>query len=163
MSTITIRKTFKLAGVAVDVTSFTLSVIRADTGAVVAAAGTAMTHAGTGLYEYAFTAPAANLTYTISYTIIYAGQTLVLPDTYTDTSTESIALPDLTGDDLVDTLNSLIIQRLQVAREGPKPSYSLHGHKVDWTQYLDYLDKRIMALRKEIAMTTPLEEVGYGF
>jgi hypothetical protein len=79
-----------------------------------------------------------------------------------DSAAETTPLPALTGDTLVDTLNSLIAQRLQIARAGPKPSYSLHGHKVDWTQYLEYLDKRILALRQEINQTDPWEEVGYG-
>lgn len=168
---VTIRKTFEVAGVPTDVTSIvlanagdTIGVKRNDTGAVVVATGTAMTKVSgtTGVYEYTLTEPAADLTYTAYFRIVYAGVTYQLEDVFQAAGDVEVAMPDLTGDNLVDTLNSLIVERLRVARGGPKPSYSIHGHKVDWTQYLDYLDKRIAALRREVAMTDPLEEIGIG-
>jgi hypothetical protein len=163
MSTITIRKTFKIAGVPVDVTSFGIGIIRSDTSEVIVASNTAMTRTGTGVYEYTFTPPTSGLTYAITYTVVYAGQTISLPDTYVDTGIEAVPLPALTGDTLVDTLASLQTERLRVSRAGPKPSYSLHGHTVKWAEYLDYLDKRILALRVEIAQSAPWEEVGVGY
>ena len=80
-----------------------------------------------------------------------------------DEEATTITMPALTGDVLVDTLNALLAERLAVARDGPKVSYSLHGHTVSWTAYLDSLDKRILALRREIAQTEPWEEIGFGF
>jgi hypothetical protein len=79
-----------------------------------------------------------------------------------DSAEEVIPMPALTGDDLVDTYNSLMVERLRVARAGPKVTYRLHGHEVLWTAYLGSLDKRIMALRREIAAAMPIEELGYG-
>lgn len=161
---ITIRKTYAVGGTLTNVVSFTVGVVRADTGATVVAAGTPMTNVSTGTYEYSFTAPATGLTYTYSFVVTpTSGGTLSFTESYADTTGESIPMPALTGDLLLDTINSLIVERLRVSREGPRVSYSLHGHKVDWNQYLKYLDDRIMALRREMAMVSPVEEVGFGF
>jgi hypothetical protein len=167
---VTIRQTWSVMGVPTAVTSFvlaneagTIGVMRNDTLGMVVASGTAMTSVGTGVYEYTFTPPAAGLTYTAYYTItMTTGAVWHLQDTIHDTSEDSIPMPDLTGDDLVDTLNSLIVERLRVVRGGPKPGYSISGHRVDWNAYLSILDQRILALRKELAMVSPVEEIGIG-
>jgi len=160
---ITVRKTFSVDGTPTDVTSFTIGVLRADTGATVVAAGTDMTHSGTGVYTYSFDEPTIELTYTVTYAVTYNSITTTWEETVEGSVEKQIVMPELTGDDLVDTLNSLVIERLRVARAGPKPSYTLHGHRVEWTEYLKYLDDRIMALRREIAMASPVEEIGLGW
>lgn len=53
----------------------TYGVKRNDTGAVVVAAGTAMTDAGGGLYAYTFTDPASDLAYTAAVEYVYDGET----------------------------------------------------------------------------------------
>jgi hypothetical protein len=70
MSQTTIEAKFYVAGVLSDVTSATLSdaagaygVRRSDTGAVVVADATAMTHAATGVYQYSFEDPSYDLIY----------------------------------------------------------------------------------------------------
>ncbi len=77
-----IRRRFKVDGVLTDMTSVKLSsedgtygVKRNDTGAVVVADGTAMTHVSTGIYDYTFTDPADDLTYTYSVEWVYGGET----------------------------------------------------------------------------------------
>ena len=161
MSTATIRKTFEVVGVRTDVTSFTLGIVRADTGAVVVAAGTAMTNTATGVYEYTFTTTGVD--YTASFVAVYGGNAISWTETISTDVEETIPLPALTGDYLIDTINSLLCERLRLARNGPHPSYSVHGHNFAWTAYLTYLDKRIEALRKELAQTLPWEEIGVAF
>lgn len=163
MSTVTVYKSHSIDGVLTNATTFTLGVVRADTGAVVVAAGTAMTNTATGKYQYAFTEPAANLTYTVSYSLTYAGNTTAWEESVGGTVTDAVPLPDLTGDTLVDTLNSLLIERLQIIRAGPKPTYSLHGHLVKWDEYLSNLDQRILAIRREIAASSPVEVIGVAW
>lgn len=161
---ITVQKTYAVGGTLTNVASFTIGIVRADTGAVVVAAGTPMTNVSTGTYEYSFTAPATGLTYTYSFVVTpTTGGTLTFTESYADTTGESIPMPELTGDLLLDTINSLIVERLRVSRAGPKVSYSIHGQSVKWGEYLKYLDDRIMALRRELAMSQPVEEVGFGF
>lgn len=70
MSQLKLNFKWKVEGVLTDVTSVVLAdptnaygVKRTDTGAVVVAAGTAMSHDATGVYSYTFTEPAAGLTY----------------------------------------------------------------------------------------------------
>jgi len=82
MSTVTIRRTFKVNGVLTDVTSAKLSdatgaygVKRNDTDAVVVADGTDMTRTATGTYEYTFTEPASDLSYTAWVEFVYQGRT----------------------------------------------------------------------------------------
>lgn len=161
MADITLRKVFKVAGVATDVTSFTLGVTRTDTNGVVVASGTAMTRVSTGTYEYSLTPPASGLTYSITYVAVYQSQTFTFTDTYVDTGEDEIPLPALTGDATYDTLQSLQIERLRVARAGPKVTYSLHNHRVDWNAYMKELDARILALRVELAQRDLVEFVGF--
>ena len=68
MSTTTLEFTFTVDGSPTDASAVVLrdptsayGVKRTDTDAVVVAAGTAMTHAGTGQYSYAFTDPAREM------------------------------------------------------------------------------------------------------
>ncbi len=85
-----IVKTFKVDGVKTNMPSVKLSnylatfgVKRNDTDAVVVADGTAMTNIGTGVYEYEFTDPADDLTYTYSLEYVYGGETYWIDDTLT--------------------------------------------------------------------------------
>ncbi len=71
-----------------------------------------------------------------------------------------VPLPELTGDVTADTLAALEVQRLNIARGTPKPSYTVGSHRVSWAEYLKYLDTRIAELRKEIAQSAPWEEIG---
>jgi len=160
---ITVAKTCEIDGVRTDVTTFTIGVVRTDTGAVVTAAGTAMTKTATGTYEHSFEQPSTGLTYTATFSLVYGGRTIAWEESITGDVGETIPLPALTGDYLIDTINSLLCERLRLARNGPHPSYSVHGHKFSWTEYLKYLDSRIEALRKELAQTLPWEEIGVAF
>lgn len=79
---IKLRRTWTVEGVLTNATSVTLSnaagtigVVRNDTGASVVAPGTAMPLISTGTYEYTFTEPAPELTYTAWIKIVYAGNT----------------------------------------------------------------------------------------
>lgn len=78
----TISQTFKVGGVLTNATSAKLSdptatfgVRRNDTLAVVVADNTSMTHTGTGLYEYTFTA-LDGIAYTAYIEFVYAGDTI---------------------------------------------------------------------------------------
>jgi len=81
VSTVTIRRTFKLGGVVTDMTGDVLltdsggtyAVKNADTGAVVVTAPVTMMHGGTGVYSYSFTATAANYVYSMKF--VYGGET----------------------------------------------------------------------------------------
>ena len=159
---ITVRKTFSVDGAPTDVTSATIGVLRADTGATVVAAGTAMTHSATGIYSYTFDEPTTGLTYTATFTFVFGGNTTTWEETINGSVDEQIPLPTLTGDYLVDTFNSLIVERLRVSRQGPWVSYSVHGHALKKSEYLIDLDKRIALLRKEIAQSIPVEEIVIG-
>lgn len=82
MSSTLLTFKFKQGGVLTDATSVSLSdstgtygVRRTDTLASVVAANTAMTHAGTGLYTYTFTDPAAGLEYQWVAKVVYGGVT----------------------------------------------------------------------------------------
>jgi len=77
-----IRKTFHVAGVLTNMTSVKLSandgtygVKRNDTGAVVVADDTEMTNVSLGVYEYDFTDPDYDLTYTYVLEVTYLGET----------------------------------------------------------------------------------------
>ena len=99
MSSTTISHTFKVNGIAVNVTTAKLSssdsvygVKRTDTSAVVVADNTAMVNTGTGVYSYTFTDPAFDLTYQYSIEIVYNGNTYYMVETIEGglTSTESL-------------------------------------------------------------------------
>jgi len=78
----TAHKEFSVGGVLTNATSAVLSdptgafgIIRNDTGAVVVADGTAMVNTAVGIYDYTFTDPALDLTYTVWFELVYAGAT----------------------------------------------------------------------------------------
>lgn len=75
---IEIRQTWEVNGVLTDVTSMTLLVTRADTSAVVVS-GVAMTHVSDGTYSYTLEEDTEGLTYFVTPTVVYEGQTYVLP------------------------------------------------------------------------------------
>lgn len=82
MSTTVIRKEYRVNNILTDPTSAKLSdktdtygVRRADTLAVVVADDTTMTKVSTGIYEYAFTDPAPDLTYEYVFEVVYLGST----------------------------------------------------------------------------------------
>ncbi len=92
----TINRTFKKNGVLADPTTVTLSdstgaygVKRNDTDAVVVADATAMTKISTGVYQYVFTDPADDLTYTYSIEIVADGATNYFSDTLVGPTTGS--------------------------------------------------------------------------
>ena len=60
-----IQKTYKVNGTLTNLTSATLGITYS--GGTICAPGTAMTHAGTGLYTYSWTDPGYGLTYTVTY------------------------------------------------------------------------------------------------
>jgi hypothetical protein len=85
----TIRKTFHVDGVLADMTSVLLSdptgaygLRRTDTLAVVVADGTPLTHVSTGVYEYTFVDPAADLEYEYYLEVVAAGDTAWFPFTF---------------------------------------------------------------------------------
>jgi hypothetical protein len=68
-----------------------------------------------------------------------------------------VPMPDLTGDVLQDTLNALMVERLNVARSGPKVTYNVDSQRVDWNTYMKMLDERITAVRLQISQSGPWE------
>jgi len=77
-----VHKEFRVGGVLTNATSVLLSdaggtygIKRNDTGAVVVADGTAMVNTAVGIYDYTFTDPALDLTYTAWFELVYAGAT----------------------------------------------------------------------------------------
>ena len=82
MTTTIIRFDMRVNGVLVDATSVvfddptsTFGVRRTDTGAIVVAAGIALTHTGTGTYQYSFIDPAPGLIYNYWIKFVYQGNT----------------------------------------------------------------------------------------
>jgi hypothetical protein len=159
---ITIDKTWAVNNTPINVTSWTLAIVRNDTGGIVVAGGTPMVKTGTGTYTYTFAAPTPGLQYTATYTIVYDGRTYTLIDAISGSTQEFIAMPALTGDPMIDTYNSLLVERLRLSRNGPHVHYSVHDHTYFWGEMLDSLDRRIEVLRKEIAQSYPVEEIGFG-
>jgi hypothetical protein len=81
----TVRRNWEVDSVLTNVTTALLSdptgtygVKRNDTDAVVVADGTAMTNVSTGVYEYTFTEPDAEIAYTAYVEMVYLGQTFWL-------------------------------------------------------------------------------------
>lgn len=64
---------------------------------------------------------------------------------------------------LVETRDNLIKTRLAVLSK-PKPSYSIDGQEVRWTEYLKQLDSSISKLNSEIdSIDGPFEEVSVAY
>lgn len=98
MATQTITKTCKVNGVLTDPESIVLSdktgsfgVRRDDNFASVVAADTTMTKVGTGIYQYTFTEPAADLSYTYWVTWTYGGNTYYDEHTLGDSPEDDLA------------------------------------------------------------------------
>lgn len=79
-----------------------------------------------------------------------------------DSNAQEVNLPVLTGDPLVDTLNSLIAERLMLIRTGSSPNYSVDMHRVDWGTYMKELSQRIDMMYKELAQQRPWELISVG-
>lgn len=158
MATLTIRKTWKVNGVMTNPTSMTLGIVRDDTGAIVLAAGTAMTVVATGVYEYTLASVDGGTAYTATVTVVYAGQT------YTE---QVNAIPDVTPesatypDSLTDCLNQLASLMLQITLT-PKPSYTVHNHSYSWTEYQEMLGRQMEQLTKLISQGNPFEIMSRG-
>lgn len=97
MATIYRTASWEVDGSLADPTSMKLSnlaatfgVKRNDTDAVVVADNTSMTKIATGIYEYSFTEPAANLTYTIALEVVDSGITWRYEEIYEAPSTTEI-------------------------------------------------------------------------
>jgi hypothetical protein len=69
----------------------------------------------------------------------------------------------LTGDVLIDTLNTLLAQRLELLRSGPQISYNVHGHALRKEEYMRYLDDAILNVRKELAQRDVVEIISVAF
>lgn len=64
---------------------------------------------------------------------------------------------------LLDTRDNLIKVR-QAVLSKPKPSYSIDGQEVRWTEYLKQLDASILKINAEIdASDGPFEEVSVAY
>lgn len=158
---IQLQKTYSVANVLTDVTSWTVSVARNDTNAVISSGN--MTHAGTGVYTYAFDEPQLGLTYAVSYVVTPSGgNPISFSDIVTGNSSTTFNGPTLTGDPLIDSYNTLLSLRLYVLSQGPSPDYVVHGHALKMVDYMKYLDQSIMQLLKEIGQRDCFEQVSLG-
>lgn len=157
---IPLNKTVRVNGTLTDATTFTVHVIRNDSGADVLAAGTEMTKLSTGKYSKSFTEPVAGLTYTVTYSLVIGGYTREWNETVNGSVEDQVPMPELTGDTTLDTLNSLKVERLRVSRAGPFVSYKVGDQSMNWNQYMTELDRRIDALRKEYLRENPWVEIG---
>ena len=102
---ITFSKTWSVNGVPTDATSVTIGVYDNTVGTQVVAAGTAMTLASTGLYEYTFATPIAGHTYTATYIVTYGGLTYTSQTvTLYSPATPSVAPPVASSAAMVATL-----------------------------------------------------------
>jgi hypothetical protein len=106
----TLRAQITIGGVLADVAGVTLSdavsgavygVRRTDTGAVVVAAGTAMTRVSAGIYEYEYS-DSPGLPYEWRFAAIYGGETYIGGGTWTADVTPAAAVLDLSEFDELD-------------------------------------------------------------
>lgn len=64
---------------------------------------------------------------------------------------------------LYEARTNYVAQKLQLSTK-KKPSYDIDGQKVDWVEYLKYIDGQIMAINGMIiAYEGPYEEITVGF
>jgi hypothetical protein len=103
----TLRVQTKIAGVLADVTSVTLSdavtgatygIRRTDTGAVVVAAGTALTRVSAGVYEYEY-ADSPGVPYEWRFAAVYGGETYIGGGSWTAHVTPATATLTLSDQD----------------------------------------------------------------
>jgi hypothetical protein len=65
--------------------------------------------------------------------------------------------------DLYIVRDNLVAQKLKLTLK-PKPTYEIDGQRVEWTQYLQYLDKALIGIREAILIYEgPYEEETVGF
>ena len=165
MPTFTIRKTWTVDGAPADPTSVVLrdptdtyGIRRDDTSAVIVAAGTAMTHVATGIFEYTVPDVDASTTYTAWIEIVYAGDTYRFEVTaVAGVDAATVTYPD----GLKTVLNQLISLYAQVTLQ-PKPSYNVEDNIYRWREYQQMLGLQIEQLTKLIARANPFEIVSRG-
>lgn len=148
MSTTIIYAEFAPGGVLTDATTAKLSdatgtygVKRNDTSAVVVADGTDMTRAGTGVYSYSLTDPAADLIYTVAVEFMYGGLpyrgTWTIPGgtsaTYPVTLDELKAQCRVTGTDEDDFLTACLATATEYAENFQNRTFITRSrtHKFD--------------------------------
>jgi hypothetical protein len=164
MSTLTIRKTWQVNGVLTNPDSIVLrdptgtyGIQRNDTGAVIVAAGTAMTPLATGVYEYTL-AVDGGTTYTAWVEVVYGGETYRF---------EITAVPDVQvaaanyPESLVAARNQCAALLAQITLN-QKPSYRAYGRTYSWSEYQAMLAKQIDDLNRLIAEANPFEIVSRG-
>jgi hypothetical protein len=165
MPTLTIRKTWTVDGTPTDPTSVVLrdpantyGIRRDDTHAVIVAAGTAMTHVATGVFEYTVPSVDGGTTYTAWIEVVYAGETYRFEVTAVPgVDTATITYPD----GLKTILDQLVSLYAQITLS-PKPSYNVEGNLYRWREYQQMLGLQIEQLTKLIAQANPFEIVSRG-
>jgi hypothetical protein len=165
MSTLTIRKTWNVDGAPANPDSVVLcdptgafGIRRDDTGAVIVAAGTPMTEAATGVFEYTVAGVDPGTTYTAWIEIVYGGETYRFEVTaVAGVDAASITFPD----GLKTVLNQLTSLYAQITLQ-PKPTYNVEGNHYRWTEYVEMLGRQIEQLTKLIARAEPFEIVSRG-
>lgn len=161
MSQTTITKRFLVNGVLKDPTSAKLSdatatygVKRNDTNAVVVVDGTAMTKLSTGVYTYAWTDPAAGLTYTVATEFVYDGETYRVLDTVAGGTGSTTVTPEPETPTVYDTSTSARLERyLQLeaaATQSIESQMDVNGTRYT-KQDLDKIQKAIADLQLKLA------------
>lgn len=69
-----------------------------------------------------------------------------------------IDYPAMTGD-VAQSLAELRALRLRIIKDGPKPNYSVHGESFSWQSLMDYIDRSIAVLTKELVQLQPMEMI----
>jgi len=165
MSSLTIRKTWNVNLLPANPDSVVLrdpsgayGIRRDDTGAMIVAAGTAMSQVATGIYEYTVAGVDAGTTYTAWIEIVYGSETYrfeVAAVAGVDAAT--ITYPD----GLKTILNQLTSLYAQITLS-PKPSYNVEGNIYRWREYQQMLGMQIEQLAKLVAQANPFEIVSRG-
>jgi hypothetical protein len=165
MPTLTIRKTWTVNGTPTNPTSIVLrdptgayGIKRDDAGAVIVAAGTAMTQVSTGVFEYTVAAADPSTTYTAWIEIVYGGETFF----FEVTAVAGVDVATATfPDGLTTILNQLTSLYVQITLQ-PKPTYAVEGNHYRWTEYQEMLGRQIEQLTKLISRAQPFEIVTKG-
>jgi len=66
-----------------------------------------------------------------------------------DGNTYIVDFPSMTSD-VAQSLASLRQLRLSIIMEGPKPNYDVHGHRFNFQDLMDYIDRSVNILTKEL-------------
>ena len=165
MPILTIRKTWNVDGTPANPTSIVLrdptaayGIKRDDTGAVIVAAGTALSQVATGVFEYTVPGVDAGTTYTAWIEIVYAGETYHFEITaIAGIDVASVTFPDGLKT-ILDQLTSLYVQ----ITFQPKPDYAVEGNHYRWSEYQEMLGRQIEQLTKLISRAYPFEIVSRG-